>query len=245
MRCIGVNQYAGEHPAIIEAFKEYKDGYARARKIEEEKLDGLDPVDKFFHIVNAEVKRPAKYSPKFFHNYRFCDNALVVLERIGDEAYPDIEDASKFIVLLRSVYVVDLYRSQNIGGKTMEQIKILADRAGVVVILFAKAFGISKDGKQLNKFTSFDELWRACVEDWKVVDLWDWQNKVADWFYKKNGLTNICLHSPMAKPPEDKEDWYAGHFAYIPSKLKEEYRGRLCERLKFDKSVYCSQDFAY
>jgi GNAT superfamily N-acetyltransferase len=245
MRCIGVNQYAGEHPAIIEAFKEYKEGYARARKIEKEKLDGLDPVDKFFHIVNAEVERPAKYSREFFHNYRFCDNALVVLERIGDDAFPDIEGCSRFIVLLRSIYVVDLYRSQNIGQRTIEQIKRIADRAGVVVILFAKAFGISKDGKQLNKFTSFEELWRACVEDWDVVDLWDWQSEVADWFYKKNGLTNICLHSPKAKPPGNTEEWYSGQFAYIPDKLKEEYRVMLKERLKFDQSIFCSKDFSY
>lgn len=247
MRQIGINQYVGADPYVIDCYRAAKKEIEESRRAKAEDLKELKPIDRFFRIANDEIRRPAGYHPNFYTYYRVQENALCEIVRIQQQDFPDMKDCQEFIVQLKSIYVVDAFRSTGVATRTFEQIKDVCERTGCVLILWASAFGLSKDREYRNGFETFEDLWTAAfVEQYDVVYLHDWITEVAECFYQKVGLRNICLNSPNINPEEkEKTNWTNGHFAYIPDSLDPKYYERLVERLNPELSKFCSGEFAY
>ena len=78
MRQIGVNQFAGDHPAIIEAMNEIGNEIAKAKIYRQELFDKKTPAEKFLHLLNEKVISTAFFLLKSLHKVQYQVESVCV-----------------------------------------------------------------------------------------------------------------------------------------------------------------------
>jgi hypothetical protein len=244
VRQIGINQFVGEHPAIVEAMNEISVEIEKSRKHREELFNRKTPTEKFFHLLKEKLEKPRIWTVDADHPFwKFGDDTL--LEIFPDTELPDIEHARDFIVHLNLLYVCDLARGNGQGRNAMELLKQTAEESGSVLTLVASPFGFAPVGstKAFSR-NSWEELWQIVGDkDWEIVYLPEVEKELMTFFYKTCDLTNICL----AKETDIDDDGNPyreakNHFCYLPSTLKQEHKDKLAYRLNIDLCSFCKTD---
>jgi GNAT superfamily N-acetyltransferase len=244
VRQIGVNQFVGEHPAIVEAMNEISMEIEKSKKHQQELFNKMTPANRFFHLLKEKLEKPRIWTVDIAHPFwKFEDDTL--LEIFPDEELPDIENATDFIVHLNLLYVCDLARGKGQGRRAMELLKQTAEESGSVLTLVASPFGFAPNGST-NPFSrnTWEELWSIISdEDWTIVYLPEVEKELMTFFYKTSGLTNICL----AKETDVDDDGHPNreaknHFCYLPSTLKQKHKDKLAYRLNIDLCSFCKTD---
>lgn len=237
MRQIGVNQWTGEHPAIIESMLEVEHEIKKHTDYAQEKFNRLNPVDKLFSLLNKNLYRPFKTGQTEQEIYFPNKNTWMEISRI--EKLDEVPDAHKFIIKLDILYVIDLYRGEGLGRQALNLLKNYATEAGCVVILYCRPFGVTNSDRPM-AFTTMKEYISCWFDEgWEVIYEPECEAEVTKFFYSDSGLVNICLFDSGDKDiaPEDRLP-VDRHFAFIPETVADEYREQLSERLNYKLSKW-------
>lgn len=244
MRQIGVNQFAGEHPAIMEAMNEIHVEIAKAKVHRQEQFNKKTPAEKFLHLLNEKAEKPRAWNFDVQHHYWKVGNHTLI-EIFPDEELKDIENGKDFLLHLNLLYVCDIHRGTGEGRKTMELLKQLSEDSGSVLTLVAAPFGYAPlDSDNPYSRNTWNELWQTVVDDeWEIVYLPSIEKELMTFFYKTAGLTNICLATEKDVDDEGKPEREGkNHFCHLPSSLDQKHRDKLEYRLNLDLCSWCKRE---
>ena len=239
MRQIGVNQYAGEHPAIIESMLEVEIEIKKHTDYAREKFNRLDPVHRLITLLNKNIYRPFK-TGQLYKQEVYFPNEYTWLELSKLDKFDGVPDASKFIMKLDVLYVIDLYRGKGYGRHALKILKEHAIEAGCMIILYCNPFGVTNCDRPM-AFTSMKDYIAKWFDDtWQPIYEPDCEADVTKFFYSESGLTNMCLfeNDDLELPEEDRLP-VDRHFGFIPDTLKQQYREQIQDRLNIDLCEYC------
>jgi GNAT superfamily N-acetyltransferase len=237
MRQIGVNQYCGEHPGIIDGCLDYLAICEGTRKKQQELFEKKTPVRRFFHLAQKELSKPLLHGISTQHDFwRIGEHTLV--ELVENDYLSDVKNGRDFMLHIQSLFVVDTHRGEGHGFAVMKKLLDVAKRAGCILTLHARSFGIAPEGEELPyAVQSFDELWqRTSVDMWEVVELPDFEAEAVKFFYEKCGLQKFC----GCREEHRKENISNNYFAYVPDSVSWKHRDALAHRLKTELCDLCS-----
>jgi len=237
MKQIGVNQYVGEHPGIIEGCLDYLAICEGTRKKQEEAFKRKTPVQRFFHLADDELIKPLWHGVSTQHDFwRIGDNTLV--ELCENKYLPDVQESSKFIVHLHTLHVVDTARGNGVGLASMKKLMDIAERAGCIITLCARSFGVAPAGEELPyAVQSFEEMWeRTSVDMWETVELPHFESDAVKFFYQRCGFQRICGCTEEDEPDDPRSNY----FAYVPDSVEPEHKARVSQRLNIELCEFCS-----
>ena len=235
MKQIGINQWTGP-PDIASGMVEITKYFKEKKDKRLSSIFDCTPAEAFWKLSRRDWNRPLSYSyPNF---YRLETYGLLEFDHFEQEDYcPDIPDMEKFVIVLRSLMVVDLEMGKGIGSRILKKVKELADETNCCVALYVHPFGLTKDGINKSGFCSFEELLTACLlEEWDVLYNPEIEMESVAEFYKKSGFKNICFG--IDKEHENPEAWKY-YYIYIPPGLNYKYRESLQYRLNIEACEFC------
>jgi GNAT superfamily N-acetyltransferase len=236
MKQLGPTLWHGEHD-LIRAMWKNQDILESQRIKKEAELIGLDPSDKYWRIIRDEWKRPWRYREGrygSFHNFfRLREYGLAVLQPVDQETFPDIDECNRFLIQLKSLYIVDSKRGKGIGREILNDMKAVSDRSGCGIILYVAPFGFDAGNETVMGMRNWEELEKAAVFEERDILYYSKKayGSVAT-FYEDSGFIHMRLDSPKSSP-ESKKEIRDFHFAYLPGSLEKRYRDRLKDRLNF------------
>ena len=235
MKQIGINQFTGP-PDIAFGMMELNTYWRQKTSKRIASILDSTPAEAFWKLSRTDWNRPLSNSyPNF---YRLEKHGLLELDHfIQGEYCPDIPDMKDWVIVLRSLMVVDLYQGNGIGRRILDKVKDLADETSCCVALYVHPFGLAKDGINRSGFCSFEELLSAClIEEWEVVYNPEYEMQSVAEFYKQAGFKNICFG--IDKEHENPEAWKY-YYIYIPPGLNYKYRESLQYRLNIESCEFC------
>lgn len=241
MKCIGVNQWAGVDPFMAEMLSDFGRLAARSRKVEQDRLSGMAPSERFLRLANERFQKPRLYGIAPVEGYwRIGDWALAEIHKVS---LSDAEDSGRFLVHLRSLYVVDSARGKGEGKRSIEQIKQIADECGCGVTLFAKSFAFSRDDHLPYALQTFEELRKAALEEkWPVIYLPEWDIDCLRFFYEGCGFRNMCLYeSWVYKRPQEEDLPFDSQFVYLPKSMNPTWLRQIEHRLNRGLCEFCNR----
>tara|TARA_Y100000385_G_scaffold95566_1_gene98884 strand:- start:197 stop:916 length:720 start_codon:yes stop_codon:yes gene_type:complete len=238
MKQIGPNKYIGD-PSLIAEFKYAKKHWDRNAKELELKLAGMTPVEGFWYLARREWNRPL--STRYPNYFRLESYGLIEFDTVEQKDYLDIEDVDKFVINLRSLYVVDYYQGQGYGSKIIDKVKDLADKVGCCVVLYVHPFAFTKDGTYSLGFTNWDELLSASlVEELDIIYNPEFEMDSIASFYKQTGFKNICFMSINDEfKIVQRKDADMFFYIYIPDSAQQEHKNKLANRLNIEMCEFC------
>jgi len=243
MKQLGPDLWYGEK-VLLDSYWQLKKGYDRQKAEEDREMRSLDPSDRFWRIARKEWERPWKYREgrySTFHNvFRMRESGLMTITNVGQDCFPDIDECNKFVVQLKSLYVLDVDRGKGIGRKILEDAKEVSERSGCVVILFVGPFAYDVGNGTAMGLQSWNELVKVAIEEEREIVYYKKRayGSVRT-IYEDAGFVNMCLYGPNSMPDRDEAEAWRYEFAYVPESLEPRYRERLSERLKAGLSEYC------
>lgn len=235
MKQIGINQFTGP-PDIAQAMVEMTDYFKQKSSQRQSGIYNSTPAEAFWKLSRNDWNRPLSNS--YPNYYRLEKYGLLELDRFIQEDYcVDIPNMNDWVIVLRSLMVVDLYQGKGIGRRILDKVKDLADETSCCVALYVHPFGLAKDGISRSGFCSFEELLTAClIEEWEVVYHPEYEMKSVAEFYKQAGFKNICFG--IDKEHENPEAWKY-YYIYVPPGLNYKYRESLQYRLNIESCEFC------
>ena len=242
MRQIGVNQYVGDHPAIIESLLEIHLEIDKQKQHEIEKFNKLNPVGKFFNLLNKNVSRPYKYGQNndSCEMYQHNEFTFMELEPVGE--LTGVPSCNEFMISLNSIYTIDTHRLEGRGRQAMDILTDTCEKSGAVLILFCNPFGIGQYGKQFAITTPQEFIQRWYDDRWDAVYAPKHEGDLTKFFYKQSGLVNCCLYDEWIYEREKEHDLPVDRqFAYLPENLEGKYKDQLEERLNTELCKYCNR----
>ena len=242
MRQIGVNQFVGDHPAIIESLQEIHVEIEKQKEHDKNKFGRLNPSQKFFHILNNTINRPLKFgqNDKDCELYQYKEYTFMELEKVQE--WTGVPDCKDFVVLLNIIYVCDGHRMNGYGGQAMKLLQDTCNKSGAVLILFCNPFGIGQYGKPyaITNPKDFTRYWFDDNYDTTYYPKSD--AKLTQFFYKQNGLINMCLYDEWIYDRDKEDDLpIEQQFAYLPDNLLPKYREQLSDRLNIELCKWCNR----
>jgi hypothetical protein len=241
MRCIGVNQWVGVDPFDMPFIVELDALAAKTERAEGESRSRNSPSERFVASVGERFQKPKILGIVPVKGYWKIGEST--LAEFTDFSLSDVRDARRFLVQLQSLYVVDTARGQGEGAQAITQIKAIADETGCGVALFASAFAFSKDGILPNAMQSFEELWKAAMEEkWPIIYLPEWEGGDPRLFYERCGFQNMCLYdSWVYQRPKEEDLPFERQFVYLPPSMNPTWRSQIEHRLNRDLCAFCNR----
>lgn len=241
MRCIGVNQWVGVDPCDVPFVVELDALAAKAERVEDGSRSRHSPSERFLASVGERFQKPRILGVVPVKGYWKIGESTLV--KFAEISLSDVRNARSFLVQLQSFYVVDTARGRGEGTQAIEQIKAIADKTGCGVTLFASAFAFSRDGVLPNAMQSFEELWKAAMEEkWPIIDLPEWKGGDPGFFYERCGFQNMCLYDSWVYETSKEEDLpFERQFVYVPPTMNPTWRGQIKHRLNRDLCAFCNR----
>jgi len=239
MKCIGIEQWAGLEPNWVSELVRLEHLTTNHGLTGSTPKKTTDPSERFYRLANERFQRPLRFGigPMKGH-WKIGDWTLAEFQPVH---FSDVASATEFLVQLRTLYVVDTARGLGEGTAALSRITELAEETGCGVTLFASAFGLSRDGVLPYAVETFEELWRASVEQcWPIVYLPKWDIDSLRHFYTARGFRNMCLYDKRVfERPEELCLPFASQFVYLPDSMDLSCRRSIEHRLNLGMCEFC------
>tara|TARA_Y100000385_G_scaffold280540_1_gene331914 strand:- start:10 stop:738 length:729 start_codon:yes stop_codon:yes gene_type:complete len=242
MRQIGVNQFVGDHPAIIESLQEIHIEIDKHKQHEQDKFNKLTPVGKFFNLLNKIIKRPLKFGQN--NNecelYQYKEYTFMELEPVKE--LTGVPSCSEFMVDLNIIYTIDSQRSNGFGRQAMDILTKTCEKSGAVLVLFCNPFGIGKYGQPYAIVEPKEFVQNWYDDDYETVYLPKYEADITKFFYRQRGMVNLCLYDDWVYDRDKEDDLPVDRqFAYLPENLEGKYKDQLEDRLNIELCKYCNR----
>lgn len=241
MKRIGVHQWTGVDPGLAPVLAELTKHVERTSRLADERWNQMVPSEKFRHLASNRFRNPRLFGIAPLDGFlQVGDSTLAEIRRIS---FDDVRESVSFLVHLQGLYVVDTARGHGEGRRAVDQIKRVADECGCGVTLFAKSFAFSRDGRVPFAMETFQDLWKAAVEEkWPVIYSPEWEAESLRSFYEMLGFRNMCLYDSQVLNRAKEEDLpFARQFVYLPTSMDPSWRSLIEYRLNRDLCRFCNR----